>query len=256
MPKRLRERLRGRALSALHLNWWQEPRDFVLDGHRYELFCHRYNCGWPPGRMTERSVELAIADSWLSEREGSRICEIGAVTPYYWPGRIKTIVDPVDPHQLISHRRPVSEVGLSGYAVLSISTFEHIGTGDYELEHNADELNDAFDQVIAEASDFLITVPIGYNEHCDEYVARLDREPRGNISTFFLARVRGGNTWAQAALPFSARYRYDTTRQRMSTIGAEAIAVVMRSGSRPAIEITGLDEASDDERQDPRPSAL
>ena len=71
---------------------------FSIYGTQVPHFIHRYNAFCPPYRMTERTLELALADIFLRGMRGRRIVEIGAVTPYYWPDRVSEIVDPADDH--------------------------------------------------------------------------------------------------------------------------------------------------------------
>src|SRR5688572_23445430 len=91
-------------LTTRHAFWWRDTHSFLLDGKPVPYFYHRFNCGWPPGRVTERSVELAVADTWLSKLDTKDVWEVGAVTPYYWPGRIRQVLDPGDPHVLVTVR--------------------------------------------------------------------------------------------------------------------------------------------------------
>src|SRR4051812_26796604 len=128
--------LLNRVLAARGLRltptWRDLLPEFHYRGRRYPGFVHAHNCGWPPAAMTERSVELAVANAWLDEQPGD-IIEIGAVTPYYWPGRIGRIVDPVDTHPRVTDRVSLFDMDFSGQTVLSLSTLEHVGEGDYGL---------------------------------------------------------------------------------------------------------------------------
>ena len=54
---------------------------FIYKGNQYALFEHPFNCGFHYSRMTERSVEMALALKWMQEHD--KIMEIGVVTPYY-----------------------------------------------------------------------------------------------------------------------------------------------------------------------------
>ena len=54
---------------------------FQLNGRPVEHFIHRKNTGYPPYRMSERTIELALADTFLTKMRDTRIVEIGAVTP-------------------------------------------------------------------------------------------------------------------------------------------------------------------------------
>ena len=149
--------------------WWKGPPRFSLGGHDYRCFCHSHNCGWPTSRMTERAIEMAIADRWLGTGDGTKTIEIGAVTPYYWPGRVGTVVDPVDEHPKVTHPQSVFDVDLRGYDVLSISTLEHIGLGDYLPPVANETCEGAFEKIRRESRRFLVTVPFGLNPAADEF---------------------------------------------------------------------------------------
>lgn len=74
---------------------------FEFAGKKYDLFQHSYNCGYFQTRMTERSVELALAKEYIDTCEGN-IVEIGAVTPYYfYSNKISNIIDPTDNHKRV-----------------------------------------------------------------------------------------------------------------------------------------------------------
>ena len=144
--------------------------EFSIDGSPVCHFIHRYNAFYPPYRMTERTVELALADIFLRANRGRHIVEIGAVTPYYWPDRVQ----------------PTDET------ILSISTFEHIGSGEYGLAPDAAATQQAIDKLLGCGCDFLMTYPAGYNPALDAYmrstvhrgsdyrVMAWHRGPRGN----------------------------------------------------------------------------
>ncbi len=40
-------------------------KTFDFAGYRFPFYAHSYNCGHPPGAMSERSLELAITDVFL-----------------------------------------------------------------------------------------------------------------------------------------------------------------------------------------------
>jgi hypothetical protein len=170
---------------------------FTFRGRKYECFCHRYNCGFPPARMTERALELALADRWLEPVESDRVIETGAVTPYYWPRRVSTVVDPYDPHPLVTHRQSLFEVDLSDRDVLAISTLEHIGVGDYGPVGAAETPVSAFEKIFRESRRFLITVPYGFNAAVDAtFFAGFPFPPDVNVT--YMVRSEHGNDWHEA----------------------------------------------------------
>lgn len=167
-------------VRASALDWRQEI-SFVFAGERIPFFCHRHNCGWPPRRPTERTVELALADRWLSRARTTTVCEVGAVTPYYWPGRIVRIVDPADPHPGVTERKSLFDVDLRGASVLSISTVEHVGLGEYGQPSEPDLAPKAIRKIVDEAESWLVTFPIGYNAALDHYVRSGELEKIGGV---------------------------------------------------------------------------
>lgn len=222
-------------VPAWRRRWWMCQQTFRFRGRELPYFFHAYNCGWPP-YTSERTVELALADDWLSRQAGTRVIEIGAVTPYYWPGRIGEIVDPFDPHPRVTDRRSLLDVDLRGTHVLSISTFEHIGTGDYASQESPEKVSEAFAKLLAEAAAFLVTVPTGYNARVDELLFDSSRWP-ADVSVGFLVRTADGSWEEPAQREFARRpYGDEALRRRFpeTCIGqwANAVAVLERTTRR------------------------
>ena len=137
--------------------------NFQFETMHVPHFIAHHNVNYPPFRMTERSIELALADIFLDQYPRDKVLEIGATTPYYWPHRIKNIVDPTDKHRLVSIKKSFMDIEIGNYAILSISTFEHIGIADYGLAADKNIVSAALAKLLAECSDFLVTIPGGYN---------------------------------------------------------------------------------------------
>jgi hypothetical protein len=118
-------------LKTMRFKIRNTPRVINYRGDIVPLFYHRYNCGTAyDERTTERTVEMALADLWLT-RHHDNVIELGAVTPYYFPGRIPVVVDPTDRHPLVTISESLFTVDFKAKNVLCISTIEHIGTSDY-----------------------------------------------------------------------------------------------------------------------------
>jgi hypothetical protein len=170
-----------------------EPLKFTLGSTTFDAFAHRYNCGWPYlATHTERSVELAVADYWLSLVPANEVTEIGAVTPYYWPRRVSDIVDPTDAHPLVARREGIETIDLTGRSVLSISTFEHIGRGDYGLTADLPAAGRALDKLFQQSQRFLVTFAAGYNSWLDEHILT-----RSEVEVRLLVRDVSGIGWAE-----------------------------------------------------------
>ena len=192
-----------RLLPSWRVQWWSAAERFTRRGKEYACFYHAFNCGWPP-YTSERSVELALANAWLEDFRPDEVIEIGAVTPYYWPHRVTSVVDPFDEHTLVSHRQSLFELTLDR-PVLSISTFEHIGKGDYGSTEPDESSTLAFQKVFTESPAFLITVPVGYNLRVDDWL--FGSELPEDVTRDFIVRD-GESRWRLARDNADARRPY------------------------------------------------
>lgn len=184
------------AILKEHIDLYQEPR-FQVGHATFTSFAHRFNCGWPDHAWcTERTVELAIADRWLDMVRPADVTEVGAVTPYYWPRRVEDVVDPTDPHPQVNRRKSIFDISLVGRAVISISTFEHIGIGDYGLPKSDNLATSALQKLFAESSTFLVTFANRYNAALDEYVMTRADFP-SDVELRLLARNPSGIGWVE-----------------------------------------------------------
>lgn len=180
------------------------PERILHDGKQIPLFFHNYNCGWRNTRTSERSLEMAIAFDWLDSLPSQPV-EIGAVTPYYAPGRVPEVIDPADPHPLVTHRESLFSVDFKDKDVLSISTIEHVGTGEYgnSREENAVE---ALETILAHSRSCLVTFPLGYNKALDDHVATRHFEAPIRLSIF--VRSKKYNNWKSADTSAIPRITY------------------------------------------------
>jgi hypothetical protein len=203
----LKKRLLGianvplRALGlSLHptwqVQWWTSLTKFQFAGREFTYLYHT-KAGFPPSRVTERCVELPLAGAWLDAVPAGEVYEVGAVTPYYWPGRVGRVIDPYDTHARVTHRTSVMDVDLRGADVLSISTLEHVGTGDYGLPREPGAAVAAFQKVFREARRLFITIPIGQNSELDEFFFWRSGCP-ADVSARYMIRSAEGNNWVQA----------------------------------------------------------
>lgn len=144
-------------------------RNFHFKNRKIDLYLNKFNCGDNINyRLTERSIELALAKEWLKNK--SDFIEIGAVTPYYQDIYIPhDVIDPMDSHKLVNIKKSMFEKDLKDSNILSISTIEHIGTNDYGL-HQKETAIDAFNKIINESKTCFITFPLGYNKTLDDFI--------------------------------------------------------------------------------------
>lgn len=167
--------------------------DLYEDGPRLDYFFHPHNCGVASSaRRTERTVELPIANFWLNRRDalGSQelLVEVGAVTPYYWPGRVDTIVDPADKKATI--RGSLFQTSFKDQDVISISTIEHVGERRYGLREDKTP-EEALIKIIRESNRFLLTVPYGGSPASPDFemkIFQLASSGEGEFRLFKLSR--------------------------------------------------------------------
>jgi SAM-dependent methyltransferase len=150
----------------------------------------RYNNSF----LNERTVEIAIADHFLSGGKG-RLLEIGNVLAHYGHTG-HTVVDKYEniPGVLnvdIIDYQPETRFDI----VVAISTLEHVGWD--ETPREPDKVLRAVEAIrgfVAEGGRLLVTVPIGYNP-------RLDEALRQGEVTFpqesWLVRTNQRNDWVE-----------------------------------------------------------
>jgi hypothetical protein len=200
------------------------PTQFVFAGRSYYYFTHHYNCGWHPASGTERTVELALADAWLTLARLSTVVEVGAVTPYYWPGRVNRVIDPADDSPMVTDRVSMLDFNLNGASVLCISTLEHVGSGEYGLQAEPRLTQRAVEKLFSEPSKFLATIPMGYNPYMDDLLFRIPIPT--DVSRSFLVRTEDGFGWREERNENASRLSYGHGTARC----ANSVAILERGG--------------------------
>ncbi|MDD5089076.1 MAG: hypothetical protein PHI18_09820 [bacterium] len=149
----------------------------------------------------ERTVELPLARYFLAQADPERLTEIGAVTPYYFSNR-HSVVDPTDAHPGCL-RTDARKADYRGRNVLSISTIEHIGNGEFQDALKDNSAYDLLQRIRREAERYLITFPLGYNANLDVSVRT------GGVDCRVLKRVNEANEWEPCRdHPFDFCYNY------------------------------------------------
>lgn len=164
---------------------------FKIGNVELPYFYHEYNCGLKGSkRITERTIEIAIADYWLNNVDVDDVMEIGAVTPYYFPNRIKDVVDPSDTKATI--KDSLFNIDPTGKNILSISTIEHFGTGEYGIKEDTNPIL-ALNYIMYNSHRYLITFPWGVSNLLDELILSKDLLARCKVYMF----TRFDNEWNQ-----------------------------------------------------------
>jgi hypothetical protein len=149
---------------------------------------------------SERNVELPLAFWFLKrfEHDLGNIIEVGEVTPFYrQPGHLV-----YDPGAEFSStiKTSAGDVDYRGKHLLSISTIEHIGTGDYGQTPNPSLLPETLGKMLASQS-YLITFALGYNRQLEELVR--------NEPYLVLERI-APTKWKQTQNRELGQYKYHT----------------------------------------------
>jgi hypothetical protein len=116
----------------------------------------------------ERMVEVPLAQWFLNKYKDP--IEFGAVTPYYFKSK-HLIFDPTDPYENCIKLK-AEDICYKKKTVLSISTVEHIGTGDYGMPVDKNMSVKVLIKMM-KAKHYLITFPKAYNEILDVFAENM-----------------------------------------------------------------------------------
>ncbi len=165
------------------------PEQFKFLNHKLTYLNHPYN----DTSYSERSVEIPIALDIISQYQPNQILEVGNTLNHYQEVSHK-IVDKFEKgHNVINQDildfHPKTKFDL----IISISTFEHIGFDDDQLD--PDKILQTFNycrKLLKPQGKLIFTVPIGYNPFLDKLI--FSHKPMFNKLTF-LIRTSWSNQW-------------------------------------------------------------
>lgn len=191
---------------------------FIYKGRKVKLVESSYNCGFRPYRMSERCLEMAIAKIWLDQNK-ENVIEIGAVTPYYFQNLTHDVCDPADRHNRVNLKTSMFDLDLKNKNILSISTIEHIGTGEYGIPINKNESAVlALKKILNESNKCLVTFPIGANKDLEQYVFENEFSKSTKVS-FFVRNSRDNDFKETKNINLVKRATY-------GPVGANAVVVI------------------------------
>jgi SAM-dependent methyltransferase len=138
--------------------------EFEFGGERYPYVFCPYKWSW----LTERTVEVPIAQAIVDASAGKRILEVGNVLSHYGP-QSHVIVDKYEqtPGVLNLDVMDLEDLGQFDL-IVAISTVEHVGWD--EEPRDPDKAPEAVRRLVAQlapAGRLLLTVPIGYHPGLD-----------------------------------------------------------------------------------------
>jgi len=186
-----------------HFDFNLEEDTFILNDEQYE-----YLLAYGPGGLNERMIEIPLMCKYLQEPKGKDILEIGAVISLL----IKTNFDVVD---LTEKEVGVINIDILNYypdkkydLIISISTIEHFGYGDYDEIEDPTKLEKALDhilQLLKPSGIFVASAPIGFNENFDSMIIN-KQLPFQQI--YFMKRYTSG-IWKQTEFEEAIKCKYN-----------------------------------------------
>ena len=233
------------ASSRLHVeelrtlaNYWRHRvlrsgRSFELAGRTYPYYYGRYNTTW----HHERAVEIPVAWDIVSRFEPDRVLEVGNVLPHYFKtSHLVLDKDEADPR--VVNTDVIDYVTDRRFdLVVTISTLEHVGF-DYSETAEPGKIVQAIDHLrglLSPTGHLLITLPMGYNPHLDEFLRageiRFDRQ-------LALQRISADNRWREVTWKEIARARYNDPYR-----GANGLVIGI-IGADEAADLPGLGRAA------------
>jgi hypothetical protein len=135
---------------------------FVFKNREFEYFIHHYN----DTQRTERAVEIPLLKMYKDKID--QFIEIGCVSPYYFPVT-HTVYDLTDKHPACTNL-DADKIDLDNKNILSISTIEHFGAGDYGNQKETNKASKFLEKILNLECTYLVSWPLGYNLELDEFV--------------------------------------------------------------------------------------
>jgi SAM-dependent methyltransferase len=137
---------------------------FSFGGEEYPYLYHRHKFTW----LTERAVEVPIAQALVDRQRGDRILEVGNVLSHY-RDQDHVVVDKYERAWGVLNRDVLDLGDLGAFdLVVAISTLEHVGRDEEPRDPDkAVEAIRALEQLLAPGGRLVLTVPVGYHERLD-----------------------------------------------------------------------------------------
>jgi SAM-dependent methyltransferase len=188
--------------------------DFELDGQRYRYLYSRHKFTW----LTERAVEVPVAQALVDEHAPDRVLEIGNVLSHY---RLQqhVVVDKYEQAPGVLNRDVLDLGGLGQFdLIVAVSTLEHVGWDESPREpEKAQRAVDVLRSLLAPGGLLAITVPVGYNPAFDAAL-RCGEVPLHRAAAL---RRAGGTRWREVepAAVWSVPYDFLLYRARGVVFG-------------------------------------
>lgn len=197
--------LKALFLFAMTLGNYKRKSHFVLSDQSHKYFSHNYNLTF----LNERSVELPIFFDFLKKKRNEHnILEIGNVINHYQPFP-HTVIDKyeVDDADVLNIDILDYESNEKFDAIISISTFEHIGQDENTDPQRAVMAFEKIRDLLKPNGEILVSFPIGYNQALDNYVFS---QKHYFSDVKFLQRINAKNEWIECDHKQASRIRFSS----------------------------------------------
>jgi SAM-dependent methyltransferase len=176
---------------------------FRFAGDDYPYLYHRHKFTW----LTERAVEVPIAQAVVERHRGARILEVGNVLSHYRPVE-HIVADKYERAPGVVNRDVLDLGGLGEFdLVLAVSTLEHVGRDEEPRDPGkAVQAVHALRSLLAPGGRLVMTVPVGYHLGLD---AALRDGGLATGSLRALRRDRLGPHWREVPVENAWGASYD-----------------------------------------------
>lgn len=162
------------------------------------VLCPEYSYNSPAGN--ERRIELPVG-MWFINEYKDNLIEIGEVLPFYGQ-KNHTVYDLVKESE-VTIIKDALDVDYTDCNVVSLSTIEHIGKGDYGHAAESGKAARVYDKIKKEAKNYLISFPIGYNRELEKHLT-------DNNEKYIIMKRDEHNMWTTAVGQTLADFEYNS----------------------------------------------
>lgn len=155
--------------------------------------------GYNNPRSNERKVELPIA-FWFIEEYNDNLIELGEVSCFYKDAEHPIYDLRADNSTTIV--MDISDIDYKGKNVVSVSTLEHVGNGDYGYPKYPEKVLKLLQKIISQSKNYLLTFPVGFNRQLEKTIT--DQ----NMRYILLVRDEKNN-WTQVNDKSFDEYEYN-----------------------------------------------
>jgi SAM-dependent methyltransferase len=166
---------------------------FELMGRRYPYLYHRHKLTW----LTERAVEVPVAQAIVDGAGGKRVLEIGNVLSHYRP-QTHVVLDKYERAPGVLNRDVLELDDIGQFdLIVAISTLEHVGWDEAPRDPSKPlRAIRALRSALAPGGLLVITAPVGYNAALD---AAFRSGEAGLSRAAALRREPGTSRWRELA---------------------------------------------------------